>query len=89
MRRPCPRRPKIIGKAAGRKIEFVPTPIEEVRKFSEDFAIMLEWFDAVGYNVDIKAVAKESGIRPTTLRRMGRQSRLVVTIPMRSSPDHA
>jgi uncharacterized protein YbjT (DUF2867 family) len=57
----------IIGKAAGRKIDFVPTPIEEVRKFSEDFAIMLEWFDAIGYNVDIKALVKESGIRPTTL----------------------
>jgi uncharacterized protein YbjT (DUF2867 family) len=62
-----PETAKIIGKAVGRKIEFVPTPIEEVRKFSEDFAIMLEWFDAVGYNVDIKATAKESGIRPTTL----------------------
>jgi len=59
----------IIGKAAGRKIEFVPTPIGEVRKFSEDFAIMLEWFDTVGYNVDVKAVAKESGIQPTTLAR--------------------
>ncbi len=62
-----PQTAKIIGKTAGRKLEFVPTPIEEVRKFSEDFAIMLEWFDAVGYNVDIKAVAKESGIQPTTL----------------------
>lgn len=62
-----PETAKIIGKATGRKIEFVPTPIEEVRKFSEDFAIMLEWFDAVGYNVDIKAIAKESGIQPTTL----------------------
>ena len=54
-----PQTAEIIGKAAGRKIEFVPTPIEEVRKFSEDFAIMLEWFDAVGYNADIKAVAKD------------------------------
>lgn len=62
-----PETAKIIGKAAGRKIEFGPTPVEEVRKFSEDFAIMLEWFDAVGYNADIKATAKESGIAPTTL----------------------
>jgi len=62
-----PQTAKIIGKAAGRKIEFAPTPIEEVRKFSEDFAIMLEWFDAVGYNADITGMAKESGIRPTPL----------------------
>ena len=63
----------IISKATGRKIEFVPTPIEEVRKFSEDFAIMLEWFDAVGYNADIKGMAKESGIKPMTLTRWASQ----------------
>ncbi len=62
-----PETARIIGKAAGRKIEFVPTPIEEVRKSSEDYAIMLEWFDAVGYNVNIKAMARESGIQPTPL----------------------
>lgn len=58
---------KIIGSASGRKVEFIQTPIEEVRKLSEDFAIMLEWFDAVGYNADIDAVSLESGIQPTTL----------------------
>jgi uncharacterized protein YbjT (DUF2867 family) len=62
-----PETARIIAEAAGRHIEFAPTPIEEVRKFSEDFAIMLEWFDAVGYNADIEGMAKESGIPPTTL----------------------
>jgi len=62
-----PETARIIGTAAGRKIEFAPTPLEEVRKFSGDFAIMLEWFDAVGYNADIKGLAKRSGIQPTTL----------------------
>jgi uncharacterized protein YbjT (DUF2867 family) len=56
---------KIIGTAAGRTVEFVQTPIEEVRKFSADFALMLEWFDRVGYNADIEGNAKESGIKPT------------------------
>jgi hypothetical protein len=27
---------------------------------------MLEWFDSTGYDVDIAATARESGIRPTT-----------------------
>jgi hypothetical protein len=27
--------------------------VEQVREFSEDFAMMLEWFDAVGYDADI------------------------------------
>ena len=43
----------------------VQVPIEEVRKFSDDFARMLEWFDRVGYDVDIAARSAESGVRPT------------------------
>jgi uncharacterized protein YbjT (DUF2867 family) len=62
-----PETARIIGAAAGRKIEFAATPIEEVRKFSESYAMMLEWFDAVGYNANIKKISQESGIQPTTL----------------------
>ncbi len=62
-----PEAAQIIGKAAGKKVEFLRLPIAEVRKSSEDFAMMLEWLDAVGYNADIKARSKESGVRPTTL----------------------
>ena len=65
--RTMPQTARIIAEAAGREVEFVPTPIEEVRQFSPDYAAMLEWFDAVGYNVDIAGIAKESQIRPTTL----------------------
>ncbi len=49
------------------EIEFAPTPIEEVRRFSADYAAMLEWFDAVGYNADIEGTAQEAHLRPTTL----------------------
>lgn len=48
-------------------IEYVQIPISEVRKNSEDFALMLEWFDRVGYDADIEGNAKEYGVRPTTL----------------------
>ena len=61
-----PQTAAVIAKAAGRPIEFVQVPIGEVRKASADYATMLEWFDRVGYNVDIPAMARESGIRPTT-----------------------
>ena len=57
---------KILSRAVGHEVRFVQVPIEEVRKFSEDYAIMLEWFDRVGYSVDIAARSTESGIRPTT-----------------------
>lgn len=56
-----------IGLGLGRTIEFVRLPIEDVRKNSADFATMLEWFDRGGYDADIAGLARESGIRPTTL----------------------
>ena len=58
-----------IAKAAGKPVGFVSVPIEEVRKFSEDFAIMLQWFDRVGYDVDIPGTAREYGVQPTSLER--------------------
>ena len=57
---------EIISRAAGRKVTHFQVPQDEVRKFSEDFAIMLEWFDRVGYSVDITATAKEFGVSPTS-----------------------
>jgi uncharacterized protein YbjT (DUF2867 family) len=62
-----PETARIIGQAAGHPVAFAPPPIEEVRKGSADFAAMLEWFDRVGYDADIAANSRESGIRPTTL----------------------
>ncbi|OFV87435.1 MAG: hypothetical protein A2V74_03505 [Acidobacteria bacterium RBG_16_70_10] len=62
-----PQTARILSRAAGRKIEFVPVPIEQVRQSSEDFATMLEWFDRVGYNADIPGLRKEHGIEPTAL----------------------
>ena len=54
-----------ISAASGRTITHVQVPIEEVRKGSADYAAMLEWFDAVGYDVDIAATAERFGIPPT------------------------
>ena len=65
--RTMPETARIISEAAGRPVEFVQAPIEEVRKASADYAEMLEWFDRVGYDADIAGNARESGIRPTTL----------------------
>jgi uncharacterized protein YbjT (DUF2867 family) len=60
-----PETARVLTRATGREIEFVRAPIEEVRKSSEDFAIMLEWFDRVGYDADIEGNAKKFGIEPT------------------------
>jgi uncharacterized protein YbjT (DUF2867 family) len=65
--RTMPEAAAVLSSALGRSITFVQIPISEVRKNSEDFAAMLEWFERVGYNVDIAGLAREFGIRPTSL----------------------
>ena len=65
----------ILSEVTGRQINFYQVPIEQVRAGSEDFAIMLEWFDAVGYNADIERNAKEFGVRPTRFREWAKEQR--------------
>ena len=38
-----------------------------MRKVSEDFASMLEWFDRVGFSADIAGTAEKYGVTPTPL----------------------
>ena len=61
-----PETARLLSRASGHPVAFAPPPIEAVRQGSADFAAMLEWFDRVGYDADIAANARESGIRPTT-----------------------
>jgi len=49
----------ILAKALNRPIAFVQTPIEQVRQYSEDLALMLEWFERVGYSADIAGLERE------------------------------
>jgi uncharacterized protein YbjT (DUF2867 family) len=62
-----PQAAAIFTKALGRTIEFAQIPIEDVRKNSADFALMLEWFERIGYDADIPALTREFGIPPTPL----------------------
>ena len=64
----------VLGEAMGQEVTHYRVPIEDVRKGSEDFAIMLEWFDRVGYNADIEGNAKRYGIEPTTLREWAEEA---------------
>jgi uncharacterized protein YbjT (DUF2867 family) len=56
-----------LSKGLGRTITFQQIPIEAVRQNSDDFAKMLEWFDAVGYSADIASHEPQWGIRPLKL----------------------
>ena len=54
---------ELLSERLGRKVVHAPPPIEEVRKFSEDFATMLEWFDRVGYEADPSGLEEEFGVK--------------------------
>jgi uncharacterized protein YbjT (DUF2867 family) len=62
-----------LTSAAGHTITHFQVPLEEVRKGSEDYALMLEWFDRVGYDADIAGNARAYGIRPTPFAEWVRQ----------------
>lgn len=62
-----------LAKALGRPITFVSTPIAEVRQYSEDVALMMEWFERVGYSADIVGLEREFGFRPATLAEWARR----------------
>ena len=41
-------------------------PIDQIREMSEDFALMFEWFEAVGYSVDIAGNEERYGVSATS-----------------------
>ena len=56
-----PEAAQALSRGMGKSIRFVEIPIAEVRKNSEDFALMLEWFERAGYDADIPALEREFG----------------------------
>lgn len=52
---------RVLSKSLGREIQFVEYPISAVREQSEDMALMLEWFERVGYGANIAALDDEFG----------------------------
>lgn len=65
--RTMPETADVISMTMDKRIVFERAPIEEMRKMSEDLAVMFEWFDRVGYDVDIGALENNYGIKPCTL----------------------
>jgi uncharacterized protein YbjT (DUF2867 family) len=62
-----PEAAKTIGAALGKPLEYMQIPVAEIRKNSEDFALMLEWFERTGYSADIPGVARKYDLALTTL----------------------
>ena len=80
--RTMPEAATVLTEALGRPIAFAQTPIEQVRQYSKDMALMLEWFERVGYSADIAGLEREFGRALTKLpgwaatrSRMGAETR--------------
>jgi uncharacterized protein YbjT (DUF2867 family) len=65
--RTMPETAEILTEALGRPIAFAQTPIEQVRQYSKHMALMLEWFDRVGYSADSAGLEREFGRALTKL----------------------
>src|SRR6267378_1543149 len=52
---------RTMTEALGRPIAFAQTPIEQVRQYSKDTALMLQWFERVGYSAGIAGLEREFG----------------------------
>jgi uncharacterized protein YbjT (DUF2867 family) len=52
---------EILTEAFGRPIAFAQTPIEQVQQYSKEMALMLQWFERVGYSADIAGLEREFG----------------------------
>src|SRR5882672_10272824 len=72
--RTMPKAAQILTEALGRPIAFAQTPIAQVRQYSEDTALMLEWFERVGYSADIAGLEREFGRALTKLADWARRS---------------
>lgn len=62
----------ILAEALGRPLRVVQHPIEEIRKQSEDLATMAEWFERVGYDVDIPQLRASHGVTLMTFAEWAR-----------------
>src|SRR5579862_2342511 len=62
-----PEAAEILTETLARPIAFAQTPIEPVRQYSKEMALMLEWFERVGYSADIGGLEREFGRALTKL----------------------
>src|ERR1700751_60099 len=71
--RTMPEAAEILTEALGRPIAFAQTPIEQVRQYSKDTALMRQWFERVGYSADIAGLEREFGRALTKLPNWARR----------------
>jgi uncharacterized protein YbjT (DUF2867 family) len=72
--RTMPEAAEILTEALGRPVAFAQTPIEQVRQYSKEMALMLQWFERVGYSADVAGLEREFGRALTKLPDWARRN---------------
>jgi uncharacterized protein YbjT (DUF2867 family) len=62
-----------LSRVFAQPIQYHRIPLEDVRKNSEDFAMMLDWFDRVGYDANIPELEREFGVKMLSLEAWARK----------------
>ncbi|MXV62408.1 NmrA family NAD(P)-binding protein [Natronorubrum sp. JWXQ-INN-674] len=66
---------EVLSEVTGRDVEPVHVPIEDAYdSFGEEFTVMCEWFNEVGYGADIDALEDRFGFEFTELERYLREN---------------
>lgn len=73
---------EILSGFVGRRIRYEQTPIEDIRKDSSGMAAMYDWFNRVGFNVDIPGLRKKYGFEPMSFKQWA--AKVKWPIPLRS-----
>lgn len=68
-----PQAAETLSEAFGRKITFSRMPIDQMRSRSAEMAVMFEWFERVGYSVDIAGLERKYSIECMKLTEWARQ----------------
>jgi uncharacterized protein YbjT (DUF2867 family) len=55
-----------LSAVVGKTLTYQQIPMDDVRKQSEDVALMIEWFEKVGYSAEIATQEQRFGIRALT-----------------------
>lgn len=64
-----PQAAEILTGFLGRQIRYEPAPIEDIRKSNPDMAVMYDWLNRVGLNVDIGGLKNKYRLDPMNFRQ--------------------
>jgi uncharacterized protein YbjT (DUF2867 family) len=63
-----PRAAELLTEVLGRRVVYEQQRLDDLRAGNPEYAIMVEWFDRVGYSANIGAIERAFNFQPTRFR---------------------